>query len=47
MEIFIKEIYIKKIKMEILKYNNGDFYEGDWINDKKEGNGIIKYKKWL
>ena len=46
MEIFIKEIYIKKIKMEILKYNNGDFYEGDWINDKKEGNEIMKYKKW-
>ena len=37
MEIFIKEIYIKKNKngKGILKYNNGDIYERDWINDKK------------
>ena len=25
-------------------YKNGDRYEGDWKNDKKEGKGIYYYK---
>ena len=25
-------------------YNNGDIYKGNWINDKKEGNGKMIYK---
>jgi hypothetical protein len=24
-------------------YNNGDIYEGYWLNDKKNGKGIINY----
>ena len=28
----------------IMKYNNGDLYEGEWKNDKKEGNGIMKFE---
>ena len=26
-----------------MTYNNGDKYEGEWINDKKEGKGIYYY----
>ena len=28
----------------IMYYNNGDRYEGDWKNDKKEGKGKYYYK---
>ena len=24
-------------------YSNGDAYEGDWVNDNREGNGKITY----
>ena len=27
-----------------MKYKNWDEYNGNWINDLKEGNGIIKHK---
>ena len=27
----------------IINYNNGDYYEGNIINNKREGEGIIKY----
>ena len=26
-----------------MKYNNNDNYEGNWINDNKEGKGIMNY----
>lgn len=26
-------------------YECGDIYEGEWVNDKKEGEGIIRYSK--
>ena len=26
-----------------MEYNNKDEYNGDWINDKKEGKGIMIY----
>ena len=27
-----------------MEYNNREKYNGDWINDKKEGNGIYIFK---
>ena len=27
----------------ILKHQNGDYYEGEFVNDKKEGRGAISY----
>ena len=27
-----------------MHYNNGDRYEGNWKNDKKEGKGIYYFK---
>ena len=27
-----------------MNYNNGDEYKGSWINDKKNGEGIMKSK---
>ena len=26
-----------------MTYTNGDKYEGQWVNDKKEGEGTMKY----
>ena len=34
---------ISKNNKEIYYYKNGDRYEGDYKNDKKEGKGIIYY----
>lgn len=34
----------EKITNGILYGNNGDYYEGEFINDKKEGYGILIYK---
>jgi hypothetical protein len=32
-----------------MRYNNGDYYEGDWKNEKREGNGFLVKgdRKWL
>ena len=27
----------------IIKYDNGDVYEGNWHFNKKSGNGLMKY----
>ena len=32
-----------KRRNRIMHYNNGSRYKGDWINDKREGKGIIYY----
>ena len=43
--IFSQEDYTNdEIKNGILYYNNGDYYEGEFQNGKKEGFGIIIYK---
>ena len=26
-------------------YNNGDIYEGEWLNDMKHGNGMLRLSK--
>jgi len=28
-----------------MKYVNGDEYEGNWLNGKPNGDGVMKYKK--
>ena len=43
--IFEENDYIKETpKKGILYTVNGDYYEGEFVNGKKEGNGIIIYK---
>ena len=43
MKNYMKEIS-RKIKEKVkVYYNNGDRYEGDWRNGKKEGKGIYYY----
>ena len=34
----------KKNRFGIIKYNNGDIFEGKFKNDKKNGQGIYKWK---
>ena len=40
----INYIKVNKKGKGKVKYKNGDYYEGDWKNDKKEGKGKMKYK---
>lgn len=28
----------------MIKYINGDIYDGNWKDDKKNGNGVYKWK---
>ena len=28
----------------IIKWNDGKSYEGEFVNDKREGNGVFKWK---
>ena len=30
-----------------MNYKNGDYYEGDWKNNIKEGNGKMNYKMMI
>ncbi len=30
-----------------IKYENGDYYSGQWKNDKKNGNGNITYSNGI
>ena len=37
------EKWFKRRKKGIIEYNNGDIYDGNWLNDKIEGEGKIEY----
>ncbi len=26
-----------------MQFSNGDVYEGEWVNDEKDGKGVYKY----
>ena len=39
----IKDIYEGNLLNEIIKYLNGNEYNGEWVNNKKERKGIMKY----
>jgi hypothetical protein len=38
-----KDIYEGNLLNEIIKYLNGNEYNGECVNNKKEGKGIMKY----
>ena len=33
------------IKIGVMNYNNDDIYEGEWLDDKRNGRGKISYNK--
>ena len=41
--IIFNKSNFKKIEYKQKKYNNGDKYEGQFLNNKKEGKGIMEY----